>query len=91
MLAAGCIPVVNAAEHNRIVLDNDHVTYAEPLPFALADALSRLVSQPPRERLATARAAASSVDSISWEDSGKQVERILRDVVSERTMSGLAA
>ena len=28
MLAAGCIPVVNDAEHNRIVLDNDQVAYA---------------------------------------------------------------
>ena len=28
MLAAGCIPVVNDAEHNRVVLDNPHVAYA---------------------------------------------------------------
>jgi glycosyltransferase involved in cell wall biosynthesis len=91
MLAAGCIPVVNDAEHNRIVLDNDHVAYAEPLPFALADELSRLVSRPPAEQLADARAAASSVDSISWEESGEQVEQILREVVSGRTLSGLAA
>ncbi len=37
MLAAGCIPVVNDAEHNRIVLDNEHVAYAPPTPFELAD------------------------------------------------------
>ena len=36
MLAAGCIPVVNDAEHNRIVLDNEHVAYAPGTPFELA-------------------------------------------------------
>src|SRR5690606_18501805 len=28
MLAAGCIPVVNDAEQNRMVLDNTHVAYS---------------------------------------------------------------
>jgi glycosyltransferase involved in cell wall biosynthesis len=91
MLAAGCIPVVNDAEHNRVVLDNDHVAYAPATPFELADALSRLVSRSPQERVAAARAAAASVDSISWGESGAQVERILRDVVGVRTTSELAA
>ena len=44
MLSAGCIPVVNAAEHNRIVLDNSFVRYASPTPHALADALSDVQS-----------------------------------------------
>ena len=39
MLAAGCIPVVNDADHNRVVLDNDHVAYAPATPHDLADAL----------------------------------------------------
>jgi glycosyltransferase involved in cell wall biosynthesis len=82
MLAAGCIPVVNDAEHNRVVLDNDQVEFAPPTPFELADALSRLVSRPQAEQRAAAAAAAGSVDSVSWEESGRRVEQILLDVVS---------
>jgi len=84
MLAAGCIPVVNDAEHNRIVLDNDHVAYAGATPVELADALTRLVSRPPLERLATAAAAGESVASSSWEESGARVERILLDAVAAK-------
>jgi glycosyltransferase involved in cell wall biosynthesis len=91
MLAAGCIPVVNDAEHNRVVLDNDHVAYATATPFGLAEALSRLVSRSPQERIAAAAAAAASVDSISWAESGAQVERILREVVASRSAGELAA
>ena len=81
MLAAGCLPVVNDAEHNRIVLDNEDVVYAPPTPFGLADALSRLVERSPQERAAAAATAAASVGSRSWDDAGRQVDRIVRDVV----------
>ncbi len=91
MLAAGCIPVVNDAAHNRIVLDNDQVEYAPATPFELAEALSRLVSRTPEARKAAAEAAASSVDSISWQESGGQVERILLDVVAAGSPSELVA
>ncbi len=91
MLAAGCIPVVNDAEHNRVVLDNDRVEYAAATPFELADALSRLVSRPPATLAEDAAAAAASVDSISWEESGRQVERIVRDVVAAGVPSELVA
>ena len=58
MLASGCIPVVNDAEHARIVLDNDHVAYAPPTPFELANALNALVEDRSPERVeAAARAA----------------------------------
>jgi hypothetical protein len=40
MLACGCIPVANDAEHARIVLDNDEVRYAQATPFELAAALA---------------------------------------------------
>lgn len=82
MLAAGCTPVVNDAEHNRVVLDNDRVEYAPATPFGLAEALSRLVSRAPAEQDAAAAAAAASVDSISWEESGRRVEEIVRGVVA---------
>src|SRR5262249_7903344 len=44
MLSAGCIPVVNDAEHNRVVLNNSFVRYAPATPHALADALSDVVA-----------------------------------------------
>lgn len=91
LLAAGCIPVVNDAEHNRIVLDNPHVAYAPATPFDLAQALCELVEQSPSERVARAERAAASVASISWDDAGRQVERILRGVVESRLPSPVPA
>ena len=82
MLAAGCIPVMNDAEHNRVVLQNDQVAYARPTPAALADALGEIVAAPPVKREERARAAAASVDSISWETSADQFERALLGVVA---------
>jgi glycosyltransferase involved in cell wall biosynthesis len=82
MLAAGCIPVVNDAEHNRVVLDNPHVVYIAPTPFELANALGALVSRPAGERAAAAEAAAASVRGASWEQAGAQVERIVREAVA---------
>jgi hypothetical protein len=82
MLAAGCIPVVNDAEHNRVVLDNPHVAYATATPFDLAEALSALVERPLAERTAAAAAAAASVSGASWDSAGTEVERIVRRVVA---------
>jgi hypothetical protein len=82
MLAAGCIPVVNDAEHNRIVLDNPHVAYAAATPFELASALGALVGRPAAERVAAAEAAAASVRGTSWTHAGAQVEQILREGVA---------
>ena len=50
MLAAGCIPLVNDAEHNRLVLDNAQVAYAPATPFELAGSLAELVDRPAAER-----------------------------------------
>jgi hypothetical protein len=83
MLAAGCIPVVNDAEHNRIVLDNDHIAYAPATPFELADALCALVERPISVRGAAATAASASVAGDSWDEAGAVVERIVRRVVDE--------
>jgi hypothetical protein len=81
MLAAGCIPVVNDAEQNRIVLDNDRVVYAPATPFELADALCALVERPADGRALAAEAAAASVQGTSWDDAGALVERVVREVV----------
>ncbi len=70
MLAAGCIPVVNDAEHNRIVLDNPAVAYAQATPFDLANALACLVDRPVQSVDAARHPAAASVQGASWEDAG---------------------
>jgi O-antigen biosynthesis protein len=81
MLAAGCIPVVNDAEQNRVVLDNSEVAYAPATPFHLANALCALVERPAAERQAAAAAAAASVQGASWSDAGTIIERVIREVV----------
>ena len=76
MLAAGCIPVVNDAAHNRIVLDNSFVRYAQPYPQALAAELEALVTIPEFDSLS--QAAAASVRSATWDDAGATVDAIVR-------------
>lgn len=75
MLAAGCIPVVNDAEQNRVVLDNPEVVYAPATPFDLANALCALVERPGVERRAGAQTASASVQGASWEDAGRSSKR----------------
>lgn len=75
MLAAGCIPVVNDAEHNRMVLDNPLVRYALPTPLALAAALGEIVAA--GDHAAVAERASLGVRSASWEDAGSTVEQAL--------------
>jgi O-antigen biosynthesis protein len=76
LLAAGCIPVVNDAHHNRRVLDNPHVCYAPTSPQGLAEALSQVVTQPDLHALA--RSASESVQAASWAQAGETVERVLQ-------------
>ncbi len=87
MLAAGCIPVVNDAEQNRIVLDNPSVVYAPATPFDLARALADLLERPAAERSAAAIAAAGSVQGTSWEDAGAVVERVVSRTVQAAARS----
>jgi hypothetical protein len=76
MLSAGCIPVVNEAKHNHIVLDNPFVHYAAPTPHGLADALHVVVST--EDFGALAASASASVSSMSWDAAGMMVEQCLR-------------
>lgn len=76
MLAAGCIPVVNEAVHNRMVLDNPFVRYTEPYPHALASELEAIVKQPDFEALS--RSAAATVRGVTWDDAGASVSRIFQ-------------
>ncbi|MDA0166942.1 hypothetical protein OM076_42170 [Solirubrobacter ginsenosidimutans] len=82
MLAGGCLPVVNDAEHNRIVLDNDEVVYAPATPFELAHALSSLIERSAAERAAAAERASTSVQDRSWDTAGRQVELAVRSVTT---------
>jgi glycosyltransferase involved in cell wall biosynthesis len=83
MLAAGCIPVVNDAEQNRMVLDNSYVAYAPATPFELAEAMCALVERPLAERTAAAEAAAASVQGTTWDDAAEAVVRIVEGVVAD--------
>jgi O-antigen biosynthesis protein len=85
MLAAGCIPVVNDAVHNRVVLDNAFVCYAPPDPVALASELERIISQPDVDSLS--RAAAASVRGVTWDDAGATVGAIFRRVLETPSVS----
>jgi glycosyltransferase involved in cell wall biosynthesis len=91
MLGCGCIPLVNDAEHNRVVLDNPHVAYAPATPFELATALDALVERSATERDETSAAAAASVSGTTWAQAGTEVERILRSVVAARIASAAPA
>jgi glycosyltransferase involved in cell wall biosynthesis len=90
MLAAGCIPVVNDAEHNRVVLDNEEVVYAPATPFDLANALAALVERPAAERARAAEAAAESVACGSWEETTRCVDGIVRGVVEAASAAPVA-
>jgi hypothetical protein len=81
MLAAGCIPVVNDAEHTRRVLANPHVAYADATPHALAARLEAIVGM--RDFDAVSQAAAASVGTVRWEHAGAAVEQSLRRALLE--------
>ncbi len=83
MLASGCVPVVNDAEHNRIVLNNPFVRYAPLDPPSLAAHLESLVTMEAAEASALSQSAAASVTAVSWDDAGAAVDRIFR-----RTLGG---
>jgi hypothetical protein len=80
MLASGCIPVVNDAVHNRMVLDNPHIRYAPLTPHSLAAALEAVVTMPDFEEVS--KLAAESVASASWDDAGAAVDSALRKALA---------
>jgi glycosyltransferase involved in cell wall biosynthesis len=85
MLAAGCVPVVNDAKQNRVVLDNPYVSYANGTPFELAEALSRLVERPTADRARAAETAAASVSGASWSDAGATVVEVVERALADAT------
>ncbi|MET3926547.1 glycosyltransferase family 1 protein [Devosia sp. 2618] len=79
MLASGCIPILNDAVHNRMVIDDPHVHYAAPTPQALARSLETVVSMP--DFTAYSNAAAQSQHGLRWEGAGEAVDTALRNVL----------
>lgn len=77
LLAASCIPVMNEGENNSMVLgENKYIHYSPTSPVQLADELSKVVE---RKDIDTyAKKASESVKSLSWDDSYKKVENIIR-------------
>lgn len=88
MLAAGCIPVVNDAAHNRTVLDNPFVRYVSPRPEALAAELEALVTKVDFESMS--RAAAASVRAASWDEAGATVDAIFRRALETKAQAKTA-
>jgi glycosyltransferase involved in cell wall biosynthesis len=89
MLAAGCIPVVNEAEQNRLVLANDHIAYALATPYDLANALAKLVERPVDERVVAAEVAAASVKAATWSSTSEEFVQIVERIV-ERSIQVVA-
>lgn len=86
MLAAGCIPVINDAPHNREILDTGTVRYADPTPGSLADALLAAIESPSRDL--AARRAARSVAGLDWDSAVTQVERSLSSLTGLASVQG---
>lgn len=77
VLAAGCIPVLNEGENNKMVLgENEYIAYAPAAPIQLAQKMSELVSQ--GDIKGYAEKAMDSVQGIGWETSYEKVESILK-------------
>lgn len=81
LLAAGCIPVMNEGENNSMVLgENKYIHYAATSPIELANELCKVVE---KKHIDTyAKHASESVKNLSWDESYKKVERILRREVT---------
>lgn len=89
MLAAGCIPIVNDADHNRIVLQNDYVRYVALDPHAIAGELERVVAMHDFESVS--RSGAASVRSLSWNAAGEKVDSIFRETLLKTGAKAFAA
>jgi hypothetical protein len=75
LLSSGTIPVVNDAENNRLVSSNKFISYSPTDPVSLANALSAIVTR--EDAPEYAYKASASVDSSSWESSGKKFVSVI--------------
>lgn len=76
VLAAGAVPVMNAADFSRAALDNPHVVHADPQPRALAEALGDVVAG--RRGTAGPEVVARSVRRHRWDGAGTTLVDVVR-------------
>ncbi len=84
LLAAGCVPIMNEGDNNRMVLgENKNIRYVEASPIQIANILSDVVKTKDIKSVATK--AAESVKSLSWDGPYKKMETILiREVTGKK-------
>lgn len=75
LLSSGTIPVVNDGENNRLVSNNPFIAYSPNNPSSLANHLSEIIERP--DATTYAQKAVASVQSTTWEASGKKFVRIV--------------
>lgn len=77
LLVAGCIPVMNTGDNNSMVLGElEDIAYAEAYPTALAEQLCRAVERTDKD--AYAQAISNKYHTLSWEESYRKVESIIK-------------
>ena len=90
MMACG-LPVIEIdTESTRTIFKNDEVTFAGPMPYAIADAIESLAADPDRQALQRARGFAFT-QATSWEHSARVLERALLDRLGETGFTPVAA
>lgn len=78
-MAACGLPVVELdVPSTRAIFHNDEVTFAQPSPYSIADALERLMDDS-AERISQSKRALEFVKKSSWEQSARLVEKALTD------------
>ncbi|MBF0818572.1 glycosyltransferase family 4 protein [Streptococcus acidominimus] len=77
LLVAGCIPVMNDGENNRLVLgETEEILYADAYPVDLAQKLCDAVEYEAIDR--RAEAVSQKYQGVSWEESYKKLEEIIK-------------
>ncbi len=79
MLAAGCVPVVNEAEHTHKVGYADALEYAEPLPSSIASKLEEVIDQYSGR---SGKQVAAAIADFEWQHSYQSLEKILKSQLS---------
>ncbi|MDO8335942.1 MAG: glycosyltransferase family 1 protein [Candidatus Saccharibacteria bacterium] len=81
MLAAGCVPIVNSAEHTNMASYSSELDYAEPTPQDLANALHKAVTRADADK--HAENISKVTKKFEWDDSNKKVEQIITRELSK--------
>ena len=76
LLAAGCVPVMNDGDNNRMVIgENQDIVYTLDSPIELAHGLDAVVTDPDIE--ARCQRVSKRAESASWDASYAKFERII--------------